>query len=158
VAETDWANTLLNSATLIAALGAVYFSHRSLQLQRRQKLADYRRDWIEDLRSHLADFSAAAYRRRIVWEQYKSHKKAGKAAELPGLVVQYIEYTEVLTRHDAHIRLSLNEDEAEHKELLDQLKLHKEKKYDEIEQSPAKFSSIARRVLKTEWERLKNEL
>ncbi len=154
----DWPNTLLNSATLIAALGAVYFSHRSLQIQRKQKLAEFRKEWIENLRTHLAEFTAATYRRATAKQRLEVYSNKSKNIQLAReWREKYMQFTEEVARHNSYIILCLNGKEPEHEELIKKMQQYVDEQYELVKQKP-RIHELARAVLKKEWERLKTDV
>jgi hypothetical protein len=159
--SADWPNLLINSATLIAALSAAYFSHRALAQQSKQRLAEFRKEWIENLRIQLAGFRASSYRRRTAKTNREFYKKSKNNDLTRMWNEKYMEFTEETARSYHYVLLCLNEGEAEHAALMARMKLHLEEKQEELDAltgtNAPEFLTLARAVLKKEWERLKSE-
>lgn len=161
VNSTDLPNLLINGATLIAALSAAYFSHRTIALQGKQRLAEFRKEWIENLRIHLANYRAADFRRKNAKVNMAKFQKNQNKDQNTLWAERYLEFTEESSREFHYVSLCLNEGEPEHSALLVRMRAHQNEDEVEIKKltdsKAPEFLELARAVLKKEWERLKTE-
>jgi hypothetical protein len=155
----DLPSLFINGATLVAALSAAYFSHRAIALQSKQRLAEFRKEWIENLRIHISEFAAASYSRAKAKERlvvYSSGKTKNTLLAREWRE-KYMKFTEEVARHNSYIKLCLNDGEIEHAALIKKMKQYVDEEYGAVKQG-AKLNDLARAVMKKEWDRLKAEL
>lgn len=158
-------NVFVAIATVVAAVIAGLISVVTLTLTKEQKTSEFRQAWIDGLRQDLADFFASARamaraseEMAVFGEQYPS-----KPFALSG--TQVSELRRAVATAFYRIKLRLNAEESEHKELLRLLMRAAE---EQNERSQAKSvdasgviqaievaSEYARPVLKSEWNRVK---
>jgi phosphate/sulfate permease len=129
---------------IIAYLSALYSTSRALKenkatrsLQKQLKLADFRVEWINELRSELVRLQAAILVHR-----------SKRSAETEREIVQMA----------AAIILRMNPDDEDYDELSIEIRkgLNFSMKKEEVE--TYEIAEVARRILKREWDRLKSDL
>jgi hypothetical protein len=153
---TDFANVALNAATFVAAAAAVVFTHRTVQIQRKQKLAEFRKEWVENLRNKLADFRAANSRKQNAQRNIDNFKKEKNLEQLNFWSSKFLDYHEEVARAHSYIKLCLNIEEEDHRALVEKIERMSE---GETNDDPTTgFHLLAAKVLKAEWKKVKNEL
>lgn len=158
-------NVFVAIATVVAAVIAGLISVVTLTLTKEQKTSDFRQAWIDNLRQDLAEFLAAARAMARVSEELAVF--GAKYADMP-FAIPPIKVAEI--RHSVgvvfyRVKLRLNADEAEHKELLrllnraveEQNRQLKSQNFDanNVLQAIETAADYARPVLKAEWTRVK---
>lgn len=156
-------------AAVIAAVAAISagfiswnVSNETLRKASQARLAEYRREWIENLRTNIAEYSSNRFQRY----QHKSQYEAAKRAKDPETAKYHrnmmIECTGRQGQNHSYILLCLNPEEVEHANfeevLRDTLNFDREKRKKYFEEDESTFEDYARRILKLEWDRLKKEL
>ena len=152
-------------ATIVAALIAAALSFVTLTLSKEQKISEFRQAWIDALREDLASFFAAA---RAVARTTELAQQFGVAYNDKALLPITQEKISELRYQGAEtfyrIKLRLNPDETEHKELLrllgraieEQNKMMVERTSNAETLTAIDLASdYARPVLKTEWRLVK---
>jgi len=155
-------------AVLAACItGAISFV--SLVTSKEQKISEFRQAWIDAFRSELADFSSQA--RRVSLEHIPINIKAITAPLLEQIEIADREAEKPDPFHENRqrmaqayyaLRLRLNPDEADHKQLLTHLdsvyeilNSHSDR-YGRCVVELDKLAKVAQVVLKREWVRVKN--
>lgn len=152
-------------ATIVAALIAAALSFVNLTLSKEQKISEFRQAWIDALREDLASFFAAA---RAVARTTEIAQQFGVEYNDKALLPVTQEKISELRYQGAEtfyrIKLRLNPDETEHKELLrllgraieEQNKMMVERTSNAETLTAIDLASdYARPVLKTEWRLVK---
>ncbi len=111
-----------------------------------QKLAEYRKEWIEELRKKIASFVTVTFDREL---EKKTKKIDGPISEAERKMIldQTHIYMEIL--------MYLNPAEVSHRNLEERLAQMSEMTTNYVENS---IIPLSRAVLKTEWDRLKTEI
>lgn len=155
-------------AVLAACItGAISFV--SLVTSKEQKISEFRQAWIDAFRSELADFSSQA--RRVSLENIPVNIKAVTAPLLEQLEMADRESEKPDPFHENRqrmaqayyaLRLRLNPDEADHKQLL----THLDNVYEILNSRSDRYATcvseldnlakVAQVILKREWVRVKN--
>lgn len=155
-------------AVLAACItGAISFV--SLITSKEQKISEFRQAWIDAFRSELADFSSQA--RRVSLEHIPLNIKAITGPLLEQLEIADREAEKPDPFHDNRqrmaqayyaLKLRLNPDEVDHKQLL----MHLDNVYEILNSHSERYgrcvveldnlSKVAQVVLKREWVRVKN--
>lgn len=159
------AQSIAAIATLVAALIAGVISFVNLTLTKEQKTSEFGQAWIDSLREDLAGFlgAARAFARAVeVFHLFGADYKEKAALLINDQKISDLRYQAAETL--CKIKLRLNPDEAEHRELLRLL----HRAIDEQNVMLAEGTDIAatmeaielaseyaRPVLKKEWERVK---
>jgi len=126
--------TLLQLGTFAAAIGAAWLSFLSLKKGGERRIAEFRREWIEDLRQHLA--SILSINSGLKTEPTEDDWR------------QTVLHTEM-------ILLMLNATEDSHNSLSECVQRIARQEF-----SPENFANLrqsAREVMKAEWEKVKSE-
>lgn len=149
--QIDIGNLAVGIGTCLVALATLI----SLRKGRSQRIADYRRDWIENLQSHMAAFLRVASdigMTEILPKTSDALKQKNALSESGSYSVQNM----VELKHESqHIKLLLKEEREEHRrlvELIDNLISNPST------QSISDTADQCRLVLKKEWARLENEM
>jgi methylthioribose-1-phosphate isomerase len=168
--SSDLPNLILNAATFVASITAVYFTHRSLRLGSKQKLADFRKEWIESLRTDIADLLAKDTTMLNCVMQLDDLKTATKNAEDSEFAKRLLsESVEIVKQREiakadrlssyGSILLKLNDEEAENGELVKAIKaVLIANKLPESEMARSLVIQKARALFKKEWTKLNSEL
>jgi len=147
------------ASAVISALTSYAASRRSGV----QKIAEFRKEWIENLRTHFAEFHSTCAEISVVVKQYDNARdnnakdrigeemkaKMGRLSYLHNYIVLMLNPAEQLHQQMEEklraMRLSLLKT-TEHPQIVDQQPLDLKA-----------FSELARKILKAEWNRLKSE-
>jgi hypothetical protein len=170
VSSTDWPNMLLNAATFIAAITAVYFSHRSLKLNTRQRIAEFRKEWLESLRADVAQLLTHDSLMHNCFVQLNDLKNAKKGAEgtemektFTDQAIQVIHAREkaIADRHSAFgsILLKINDEKGVNGDFVNAI--HNLLKSETLKDSAAARDVLinsSRILFRDEWEKIKHEL
>lgn len=152
-------------ATIIAALIAAAISFVNLTLTKEQKTSEFRQAWIDALRQDLATFFATARafaRATQELQHFGVGAQDGAPLSFTGQKISDIRYQIAETRY--RIQLRLNPNELEHVELLrlmqtainkQQSALASRNSTDEVLQAVERAAEFSTRILKAEWERVK---
>lgn len=158
-------NVFVAIATVVAAVIAGLISVVSLTLTKEQKTSEFRQAWIDGLRQDLSDYFAAARAMARAYEELAAFgpQYAAMPFTLPQGQVAAIRQNVAVVFY--RIKLRLNPEEAEHKELLRLLSRVTEQQNAQFQtkapdpqlvllaiEAAAEF---ARPVLKAEWNRVK---
>lgn len=152
--------------TILAALIAGAVSLVAITLSKEQKISEFRQAWIDALRSDLASFLSSARAFSRAMEARRIH---GIESKDPGKVLFTLEKVGEIRATTAEslyrIKLRLNPDETEHKELLRLLwqaiadqnaSLQGDgPSHSEVLAAVDRAADFAGPVLKAEWERVK---
>lgn len=158
--------TLLEGVTLIAALGALgtsiwsnFTAHKALKSSGRQRLSEFRKEWIESLRLNLAEMHALGFNRLILAETNKTLD--ADIENIDFVAARKKNQSEINATLDrsthlfSFITLMLNSEEEPHEKLTvcmrEILKSYPTKK------NLNEFLTQSRTVLKLEWDKLKLE-
>jgi len=133
---------VLVSAGLSAAI-SLFISFRASK----SRVAEFRKEWIEDLRIKLSEYISMTMEIRVEFERSKKSDSDLLSEEILGLLHKRLE---------SYIKLSLNPDESEHSKLLNTIDVLSDP--DSQETSIPTIVDTARMVLKKEWDRLKSEI
>ena len=115
----------------------------------RQRIAEFRKEWIEELRQKLSEYISLTMEIRV----------EGELSNQEGSTVLSQKSLDLLhkrLRLESYLLLSLNPDEIEHKKLRD--KILELSAPGELGSSIPSIIDLARAVLKKEWDRLKSEI
>jgi hypothetical protein len=158
-------NVFVAIATVVAAVIAGLISVVTLTLTKEQKISDFRQAWIDGLRQDLSEFFASARAMARASEelatfgsQYASMPFTMPAAQIAGI-------RQAVAVAFYRIKLRLNVEETEHKELLRLLSRVTEEQnqqlgapsfnVNKVLQAVETASEYARPVLKAEWNQVK---
>jgi hypothetical protein len=160
------------TAAIIAAIAAIasacisaLTSYSASKRSGVQKIAEFRKEWIENLRVHFAEFHSTYFRLALLVMKYRRAKDAGQKHQFgeqmhDGFVrLQYL--------HN-YIILMLNPAEELHQQMESRVRqmvtnLVEDEETDERGASTPNvsdlqsYSDLARKILKAEWNRLKSE-
>lgn len=146
--------------TLLLAGVAAFISWLNFRKSGSQKVAQFRKEWIENLRIHFAEFESTWYIIRVLRaENEKTTDVDSKARIRNDLKAKYERFA-YLRRY---ILLMLNPEENMHHQMEDRMKkmmerLREKNNEPEKEESDLpKFSVLSRKILKAEWKKLKSE-
>ena len=148
----------VKTITLIFAGAAALVSWLGYKKSGSQKIAQFRKEWIENLRSHLAEYNSLRFQIITKRREFEKATKAGRGDRQRELRASIDASLQRLSYVLAYIRLMLNKGEPLHDELLDLINQHTEKKYDLSREDRRSFSDKCRAVLKAEWEKAKSEM
>lgn len=138
-------------------------AHRALKATGKQRIAEYRKEWIEELRRDIATFLAAhsqlltsgAHQKRYAeiasWIP-DDGRKDKFLHELITLQSDKKRYAETLYTSYETILLKINQDEVSSKSLIDEMDVVLAKMYEPV--SHAKVIAAAKSILKPEWDRV----
>src|SRR5665647_752957 len=112
------AQALVAIATIIGALIAGLISFVNLTLNKEQKTSEFRQAWIDGLRDDLAQFLSAIRAVARAEEAFYMHGKNFANTNFPASAEQVNERRQIAMETLYRIKLRLNTDEPEHKELL----------------------------------------
>lgn len=143
--------------TLIFAGFAALLSWLNFRKSGSQKLAQFRKEWIENLRIHLAEYNSLRFRIHTTTQAIEHAKKTNKQ-RTAALTEKRDEALKRMGYVIAYIRLMMNEGEPLHDQLNEMISDHLEKSFNIPEASRKKFITLCRKVLKTEWEKAKSEM
>jgi len=158
-------NVFVAIATVVAAVIAGLISVVSLTLTKEQKTSEFRQAWIDELRQDLSEYFAAARAMARAYEELAAFgpQYSSMPFTLPQSQVGALRQNVAVVFY--RIKLRLNAEEAEHKELLRLLSRITEQQNQEFQaksSDPAPVlraievaSDFARPVLKAEWSRVK---
>jgi hypothetical protein len=164
--QFDWPNTLINSATLVAALSAVYFSYRALTQQKKQMVAEFRKQWIEELRDDVSqlltydnEINLLKINRQTKLETLNSTKHPNLREQLGKDVLSSMEASSnamlLKIKFYERIRLKLNLDEPMQVELLSSIEdLNEKVEIEKIGVAHEEIADKTRKFLKSEWNRV----
>lgn len=145
-------------AAIVAALASLYSVYYQASRSSNLRLAEFRKEWIEDLRIKMSEFLSYTVDLGIRIENLK--KKAGEN----DIIVDedFFERSNRQGEAYAFIALSINADEKTHKELLELMGRMMGTKSSDIgalyEELGYNFIEKSKEVLKGEWNRLKREM
>ncbi len=171
--QIDFGNLTVGIATLTLACVTIIVSLRSGAKQKNQKIAEFRKEWVEDLRSKLAEFDRsntiivirAAERTRA-----RKNKEETRVSELNSIISKCLDDQLYSARY---VYLMLNQKEPQHAMLRRKMKsmtyqslkrleiFERHKPADESDFDASdlpSFEELSRSVLKLEWNRLKSEV
>jgi hypothetical protein len=165
------ANVAVTAAVIAACAAiatAVISALTSWSASRRsgiQKIAEFRKEWIENLRIHFAEYYSTCIAISLVIKQYVGAKDATNKDTIGEQMK--VKYERLNYLHN-YIVLMLNPAEELHQLMEDRLKVmfmslfetveHPENNAANAEPLDVKsFSDLARKILKAEWNHLKSE-
>jgi hypothetical protein len=130
-----------------------------------QKIAEFRKEWIENLRVNFAEFHSTCSLLTLVIKQYKAAKDFAAQERLGEEMKARYERLNYLHNY---IVLMLNPSEELHQQMENRLKVMFTSLFPTVEHpedatavpSPLElrsFTDLARKILKAEWNRLKSE-
>ena len=151
-------NSISQIATLIFAGFAAIVSWLNFLKSGSQKVAQFRKEWIENLRTHLAEYNSLRF--RIQWTtaeinsaiESKDEKKVFELRAINDEAFRRISYV------IAYVRLMLNDGEPLHDDLNSLLTKHIDVEFDVADDDRKKFMKLCRQILKAEWEKTKSEM
>jgi hypothetical protein len=158
-------NVFVAIATVVAAVIAGLISVVTLTLTKEQKTSEFRQAWIDGLRQDLSEFLASARAMARASEEMAAFgdQYSSLPFTMPG--AQIAELRRAVAVAFYRIKLRLNAEEAEHKELLRLLTRATEEQNAQFQAKSADASSVlqaielaaehSRPVLKAEWNRVK---
>ena len=154
------AELILNIATLVAALAAAVTGIWAVRRAGFQKLAEFRKEWIENLRLHLAEYLAMTYAVRAL-DQITDIDLQKNDPELAKLKInEYQTSLNRLVQLQSYITMMLNEDEDSHRSIIESMQLFTNsiRSGNSPEFNYAEFEHNSRIALKSEWKRVKDEI
>ncbi|WP_332403565.1 hypothetical protein [Vibrio metschnikovii] len=152
-------------AALIGAWVSAAFTFFSIQNQRHSKISDFRQSWINELRNEIASFVSEL--QKCVFLQKKRDRLRDRNEEelRKELDEAFFSTYGLLVHHKAQIRLRLNRDDSNdrlkklNQYLLDYVSNAVEcidnREFDKCEKLIEKVEFTSTKVLKSEWERVK---
>jgi len=152
-------------ATVLAAVIAGLISVVSLTLTKEQKTSEFRQAWIDGLRQDLSEYFAAARAMARAFEELATfgNQYSGMPFTLPQAQVAALRQNVAVVFY--RIKLRLNAEEVEHKELLRLLTRVTEQQNQQLKSKSSDpepiFTAVeaaanfAQPVLKAEWVRVK---
>jgi hypothetical protein len=162
-AQIDLGNFAVGIGTTLLAIATFI----SIFSYKRASVSNFRKEWIENLRIHMADFIGAVKRTGLENSYYATAVKKGNLEEASKINKERNnQLMKILYGYD-YISLMLNSDEKQHKILIDCMKsdyskavhsINPDAKRTENQEEQDKLPKTieqARLVLKTEWERVK---
>ena len=143
------------SAVLSTVISAIilYLNRKAVS---RQKIAEFRKEWIENLRQHLGEYVSVAYKRNVTNKAYDRARK-NNPEEAHAEREELVRLNERFGYLHSYILMNLNPQEDAHLALEKRMKqiLKFEKQTDS--KTPG-LVQLARDVMKKEWDRLKEEI
>jgi hypothetical protein len=144
------------STAVVSALVSLSLSKRN----RSQRIAEFRQEWIDNLRSHIAEFVGLIHRIKNVSFSDDTDIAKGKLLE---------QYNADLMRIESFVSLLLNHDEAPSKRLVDtvgqtrggaaHMSIYPSAAVSHrIDDHLSEIDAVSRIVLKWEWNRVQDEL
>lgn len=158
-------NVFVAIATVVAAIIAGLISVVTLTLTKEQKTSEFRQAWIDGLRQDLSEFFAAA--RAMARASEELAALGSRYASMPFTMPasQIAEIRQAVAVAFYRIKLRLNAEETEHKELLRLLLRTTEEQNQQLQAQSFDANKVllaleaaaeyARPVLKAEWTRVK---
>lgn len=165
MAQTLPTESIAAIATIIAALIAAAISFVNLTLTKEQKTSEFRQAWIDALRQDLATFFATARtfaRANQELQHFGVGAQGGAPLSFTEQKISDLRYQIAETRY--RIQLRLNPKEPDHVELLRLMQAAIEKQQSALSTPNAtdvvllavdRAAEFAPKILKTEWERVK---
>jgi DNA mismatch repair ATPase MutS len=154
-------------ATVVAALIAALISFVNLTLSKEQKTSEFRQAWIDGLREELATlFSSARALCRTMQEARSPNSKAEDVRDFRFGSEQIGKIRLAGADSLYRVKLRLNKNETEHKELLrllevavdtqNKINIEKGGDYTPALDAIERAASYSQDILKNEWERVKS--
>lgn len=149
--------------TLLLAGVAALISWLNFRKSGSQRIAQFRKEWIENLRVHFAEFESTWYIIRVLNAQLKIAIDDAIGTKLREEKQAKYERIAYLRRY---ILLMLNPEEDLHQQMEDRMKAmmsklteaqKNENEPNQAENELPKFSVLSRKILKAEWQKLKTE-
>lgn len=153
-------------ATVVAALITALISFVNLTLSKEQKTSEFRQAWIDGLRDDLATFFSSA--RALCRTMQEARSANSNDEDVKGFRFGVDQVGKMrLEGADAlyRVKLRLNKNEAEHKELYrllvaatniqNRINIEKGNDYTEALDAIERASDYSQNILKIEWERVK---
>ena len=160
--DASWISLVASLLAFGTAIWSNKIAREAIRHGGTQRIAEFRKEWIEELRRNVAEFLMAEAQSRVL------KNKMELMGGLPG--TSEFTLSKAMQFHDAHLEaearaarsletilLSLNPNEPAHKELLGSLKPVWESR-DDRKISHTEIIELTRKVLKTEWDRLTDEI
>ncbi len=162
----DWIAILVGLAAFAAAMWSNYIAHRALRAGGRQKMAEFRKEWIESLRADIAEVLAQDTFMINSQNQLAALKKITKEKSKIGNIDFNNEAVNVIKAREKAITdrlrafgsvlLKLNSEDGPNGELISVLyELMKDKNQPKRQENVV---AAARVVFKSEWKKLSTEL
>jgi hypothetical protein len=146
--QLDLGNLAVGLATLTLAGVTIFIALRSNEVQKNQKIADYRLAWNESLRSKIAEFAELTWEKRLIYIKNKNMTSVPR---------ELFEIDKRIMSIMAFVDMMLNEKESAHEQLMEYMqKVLLAGVNDEF--TVRDVSLLGRKVLKLEWEKLKLEI
>ncbi len=147
----DWIMFALGIASFAGVIWSNVNAMRALKKTGELKAADFKKERVENLRVHFAEFVAAKYSRtnaqkRIDIFAKKNIQLAREWRE------KYSQFTAEVEKHKSYLKLCLDEDVSEHAELIKGMEIYADKKLASTK-TDLEIHNLARLVIKKEWER-----
>jgi hypothetical protein len=156
----DWIALVASFTAFATSVWSNKIARDALKATGAQRLAEFRKEWVENLRLHIAEFHSLAFNRLVLsttnddlGETAPSHRKVESINRNQKEISASLMRTSYLK---SYIDLMLNPNEDEHKTLSSLLK--------EVAVSRPSQENLrnlvvqSRLVLKSEWDRLKREI
>ena len=158
---SDWITLGIGLAAFVGTILSNIIAYRAVKSNGKQRIADYRKEWIENLRVQLAEFDNLSNQRAVL-QKMRSQLESNPIHQInEELKLENMkEFNTAFERCRAvnsYVVLMLNPNEEDHKklsgilgDLLSTMEPSAEKLFE--------LRHISQTVLKTEWDRLKIEL
>ena len=152
----DWITIAVSVGALAGTIFSNFNAWRALGKTGELKAAEFKKERVENLRVHFAAFVAATYsranaRKRIDTFAKRNIQLAREWRE------KYAQFTAEVERHKSYIKLCLDEGVTEHQVLIKKMEIYADEKHNSANIDP-EIHSLARAVIKKEWERSEVQL
>jgi hypothetical protein len=155
---SDWITLSLGLAAFITAIFSNKISRDALKITVKQRRAEFQKERIENLRNHIVEFRTASYSRAKAKERLATY--TGKSKNIPlarEWREKYAQFTAEVVRHNAYLRLCLNEDVQADADLIKKMKSYVDEKFGIVKNGP-RLNELAKIVLQREIDKLENNL
>lgn len=162
VPQIDFGNFTVGVATILIAFITLFVALRSNSRANNQKIAEFRQQWIDDLRDQVSYYFKISHQIATSFLVAGNEKVAHQDTQ-----DHYAELFEL----EYYVRLKLNPGEQDHQDLVkamvairnlaEKMRKPDQRSCETIEafkQARLKLVNITKRVLKSEWDRLKDEI
>ena len=161
---SDWIVLALGVAAFVGTIWSNFIAHKALRATGKQRIADFRQNWIENLRQHVSEFMVASYKSDSAAKRLKVYTtKARNVSQARVWRERKIEAEQEMIGHFSFVKLCLNPNERDHEQLLFSMTsmMNEEwivKAENNAFEKDVSVNDAARAVLKREWERLKLDI
>lgn len=151
--QIDFGNLAVGIGTVALAIVTFIISQRNLRQQKKQKIAEFRVEWIDGFRRDVSSLFKIQYEISAIKKGTRAHQNANLKSRVEQL---YYESSELKTR--LLLRLKKNSENKDEAELEKLLKSAISSNPDKAVLQRAKIRDLSRSILKTEWNKVRSEI